>query len=114
MSFNREKIEDLIFGQSGQRRFTQDSPILPDVWIAYCRDISRPVDLLLNPRRESSPPELHKALSERLVKKTDESPNPWSLAYNESYVAADLSFEELICIVLPLSGLRTRSRWCSY
>ena len=33
------------------RRFTQDSPILPDVWLAYAASPSEPQDLLVNPTR---------------------------------------------------------------
>ena len=34
----RERIEELFYGRpEHQRRFTQDFPILPDVWIAYGR-----------------------------------------------------------------------------
>jgi hypothetical protein len=31
----RQDLEQLIFGGSDNRRFTQDSPILPEVWIKY-------------------------------------------------------------------------------
>ena len=42
----RRDIEMLIYGDpEQQRRFTQDFPILPDVWIAYAKslkDTNRP------------------------------------------------------------------------
>ncbi len=33
MSLLRSKVERLIFGDEVRRRFTQDSPVLPEVWI---------------------------------------------------------------------------------
>jgi len=30
-----EYFRDLVYGRSHQRRFTQDSPILPDVFVHY-------------------------------------------------------------------------------
>jgi subtilisin family serine protease len=108
----REKIEELIFGTERYRRFTQDSPILPDVWIEYCRDPSQPLDLLLTPRRESSPAAMSRVLRDRLARER-QSPRwrrrhgtatgPASLAYNESYVVARLFFDEVVRVVLPLT-----------
>src|SRR6185295_9842377 len=62
----RKQLEQLIFGESQVRRFTQDSPILPDVWIEFGRRRGERVDLLLNPYRDVAPGELFKALKARL------------------------------------------------
>ena len=35
----RQDLEELFYGKRDyERRFTQDFPILPDVWFAYARD----------------------------------------------------------------------------
>jgi hypothetical protein len=47
MRLGHRQLEEVIFGKTGFRRFTQDSPILPDVWMAYGLDASEPADLLL-------------------------------------------------------------------
>ncbi len=39
---NEAQLNDLIFGGEGVRRFTQDSPVLPDVWAAYWKDPGSP------------------------------------------------------------------------
>lgn len=108
----REQIEELIFGTERFRRFTQDSPILPDVWIEYSRDPRQPQDLLLTPRREGSPAAVSRVLRHRLARERNTShwkrrhgtaPGRSRLAYNESYVVARLFFDELVRVVLPLS-----------
>ena len=35
VTLTAEKLSELIFGTERFRRFTQDSPVMPDVWIAY-------------------------------------------------------------------------------
>lgn len=114
-------LHDLIFGAGPAQRFTQDSPILPEVWEKYFRKAPRPVDLLLNPHRRSSPGALRQELSERLDAEArfaedsylrSESKN-WrfppfrrarrSMVQNESYVVARLWLDELVRVALPLT-----------
>ncbi len=54
----REQIERLIFGEGAVRRFTQDSPVLPDVWVAYGLAPTEPADLLLTPKWGAAPGKL--------------------------------------------------------
>jgi serine protease AprX len=110
---DRKQLEQLIFGEAQVRRFTQDSPILPDVWIEFGRRRGERVDLLLNPYRDVSPGELFKALKARLksARKTklwnkfhpEDSSSP-EIAYNQSTVVAKLYFDELAQVVLPMTG----------
>lgn len=51
----RSVLEDLIFSRAPMRRYTQDCPILPDVWFEYGRNPLAQVDLLLTPRRGITP-----------------------------------------------------------
>lgn len=108
----REDIEELIFGTERFRRFTQDSPILPDVWIEYSNHPRQPLDLLLTPRRESTPAAVSRVLRERLAR--ERNTPQWRgrhgaaigqahLAYSESTVVARLWFDELVRVVLPLT-----------
>ena len=52
MELKREKIEALLYGGSKTPRFTQDTPILPDVWIAYAAEPSHPRELILTPYQD--------------------------------------------------------------
>jgi hypothetical protein len=59
----REAIEDLIYGGANQRRrFTQDFPVLPDVWIGYGMESRKRLELLLTPHTRSDAPSLTRAL----------------------------------------------------
>ena len=125
---DRKLLEQLMFGTGRVRRFTQDSPVLPDVWLEYAKTPEErtslpssrtrpgepfpPVKLLLTPYREHSTGDVRIELRERLARKREEpaweafrhfsAPLP-RVIYNQSTVAVDLYFEELIRIVLPMT-----------
>jgi subtilisin family serine protease len=105
MSLSPKMMEQLIFGTERQRRFTQDSPVLPDVWLEYNEKPNEPVDLLLTPYRDGQPAELFKQLRERLLQGDSSRRNLQrrEITYNESYVVARLTFEEMIRRALPLT-----------
>ena len=50
LTLSRKDLEDVIFRSPSVRRFTQDSPILPDVWFAYGQaKATERIDLLMVP-----------------------------------------------------------------
>jgi serine protease AprX len=116
MRIEREWLEQLIFGAAAARRYTQDSPILPDVWLRYgTADHDDPlrlsVDLLLTPHRNNSVGDLAKTLGSQLKRARAEPRfeqmhpdyEPIGLAFNQTTVVARLYFEELLQTVLPMS-----------
>ena len=106
---DREQIETLFYGRpEHQRRFTQDFPILPDVWIEYGRAPGARVEVLLTPHNESDAPSAARALRERLALDEDGGSRPRVL-FNESVVLASLTFRELLRCALPLTAWWQRS-----
>ena len=105
MTLTAEQLEELIFGTERFRRFTQDSPVMPDVWIAYGLNPSAKLDLLLTPHVQASAPELGHVLRQRLGgdEMRQDHPAEVRVAYNESYVVAELEFDELVKVALPLT-----------
>jgi hypothetical protein len=108
----RRVLEELIFRIAPLRRFTQDSPVLPDVWFEYGRDPSRRVDLLLTPFRTASPGAVYREVRARLdenigpsdyasLHNTDEHQD---LAYSQSTVVVKAWFDELVRVLLPVSA----------
>jgi hypothetical protein len=130
---DREELEAWLYGHGPRRRRTQDSPILPDVWFAYAltegeaepvlrrerpllqewevadpevHDPAPPVvsgervDLLLRPHDAAGAGALLRALTKRLGPGAKEA----RLARNDVYVAARLTFPELLRCALPLSS----------
>jgi serine protease AprX len=128
MRVERDWLRKLVFALSSTQRFTQDSPILPEVWlsggVAYCRGPEVRVDLLLTPHRESTAGMLARALIESLeaafatpeyaprgsqygpLGRADDAPltkPAWTVSVTQTAVAASLTFEELVTCALPLS-----------
>jgi subtilisin family serine protease len=130
---DRDLMEQLMFGTGRVRRFTQDTPVLPDVWLEYARgpgeagarltaptdatDPHPPVKLLLTPFRDAAAGEVSRVLRERLLVERRTAAwrafghDPGSRArvvYNQSTVAATLYFEDLVRVVLPMTDWWSR------
>jgi serine protease AprX len=102
---DRGELRKWIFGSSENRRFTQDSPVLPEVWLRYGEEPDARQDLLLTPHRNSSAAQLMAALSKRLLEgQLGEDAGEHGLAYNEGYVVAWIDFRQMVRAVIPLSG----------
>jgi serine protease AprX len=115
-SDTRARVDNIIFNET-LRRFTQDSPVLADVWqdymtLALGRQGHERVDLLLEPHRRSSPEALCEALRKRLSsaaekKRRQQLPQQpqksVGLSFNDSHVVVRLSLGELIRTALPLT-----------
>src|SRR6185503_1860037 len=118
----REQLEDLIYRQNGLTRFTQDSPVLPDVWFEFGRTPTARIDLLLNPHYEASPGKVAQVIEERLrVEQKSKAARRFKcddtrgsdIAYNQSTVVVRLCFHELIRVVLPLTPWWTKYVWAN-
>lgn len=111
MALNRSFVEKLMFGTGRARRFTQDSPVLPDVWLAYAGGLEEDhvmrsdrgaLELLLTPYRDAQPGRVRNELIARLPAKGSR------VIYNQSTVMADLQFEEVVLSVLPMTAWWTK------
>lgn len=133
MELKREWIEALVFGDEQSRRYTQDSPILPDVWIRYGLAVAQgkdeAVDLLLTPHLRATAGELFREVMRRMrqerapggrsarlrlvkgvvrgLKGQADLPLPRvphpDVAFNQSTVVARMYIDELIRVALPLT-----------
>ena len=56
----------VLFGAEEDRRFTQDTPVLPEVWVAYATRPLAAQDLLMTPRREATAGAVAAAIRDRL------------------------------------------------
>jgi len=120
IKIDRKELEKLIYGEGGSRRFTQDSPVLPDVWFEFGDKLNGKVDLLLNPHYEASPGRVAQMVEERLAHEAgsqaaDKFPCDGAggsdIAYNQSTVVVRLCFHELVRVVLPLTDWWKRYVW---
>ncbi|HEV3038833.1 MAG TPA: S8 family peptidase [Candidatus Angelobacter sp.] len=86
------------------RRFTQDTPILPEVWMFFADDPDTSREVLLTPHSSSSIQQLVRELRERLAAERKQDKDEIFIAYNESHALVSINFSELIRAVLPLSS----------
>src|SRR5215471_16356549 len=102
----RGLVEQMLLGPPDERRQLQDSPVLADVWIAFAREPDRRLDLLITPHRGSVASEVATTLGSRL----DGSKEDPNIAFLTGIVAATLSFEQLLCVVVPMTEWWLRPR----
>ncbi|MBK8254242.1 MAG: S8 family peptidase [Polyangiaceae bacterium] len=109
----KSALEGLINRSLVASRFTQDSPVLPEVWLDFGTTTDR-LDLLLTPHWNSSATELAAALYQQLSDPHSSSAlSNTKIAYTQSVVAASLTLDELLWRVLPLTRWSQRYllRW---
>ncbi|WP_448030895.1 S8 family serine peptidase [Bradyrhizobium liaoningense] len=103
---------NLIFRTFGHQRFTQDSPILPDVWLAYAKaDKAVRIDIILTPKTGHAPGAIAQSLEQRLLhyhrrsgRSTSTLQSDTMIAYSRSSVVARLTFAELMRVVIPMTS----------
>ena len=95
-----KELEHLLLESTGWQRYTQDSPVFPDVWMEYRGQPNCRQDLLLEPHHQAPAGSLAMAVRARLPALTADH----RLAYAGEYVAIDLTLPELLVAVLPLSS----------
>jgi subtilisin family serine protease len=98
-----------MFGLGHARRFTQDTPILPDVWLKFAEDLNARCELLLTPFGDARPGQVRTLMAERL--KHDAKAADRELIYNQSTVLATLDFDELVRVVLPMTAWWAQALW---
>lgn len=112
---DKEKFTQVLFNQEytsssenfdliKTSRFTQDSPIYPEVWRKYTEVKDTRVDLILTPYWGYSAATLLNRLKENLTILTGaDNIQEWHLATTGENVAAKLTLKELILAALPLT-----------
>lgn len=93
-------VNDILFGTGEKRRYSQDTPILPDVWHRIAANPAAPLDLLISPRQSYSAVEVLMELVDRLSQAEVEKAAPAPL---QSFVAIRLDFAQIIAHLLPLT-----------
>jgi hypothetical protein len=96
-SISRVVVKEILYGAE-QTRFTQDSGIMPEVWIRFAAEPNDKQDLIITPYKERTAAEFAQKLAHLLPPGRDRG-----LAYAEGRAVVRLSFQELILYVLPLS-----------
>ena len=93
----KQWIEDILYGERSNYRYTQDTPVLPDVWYRYAQNGGQKLSLLLTPSRDTSPSFLAGQVGR------PENQDSRRTAFNQTVVVAELTYQEMLREVLPLS-----------
>lgn len=117
---DKEVVSLILFGKGDRQRFIQETPILPDAWQLYAKAPAERHDLLIAPVADWSAiavmREIKALLKTRLEKRKlgdaelVEELARANLAPLQTYVAACLTFEELLAVVLPRTQWTARAR----
>lgn len=100
MSKARRAIEILLYGLGDTRRFTQDIPVLFDVWVQYSLQPRETQSLLLEPWLDT--PAFEVAQSLRALAKASDVPEPRAI-YNRTIIETTVLLRDMIQCVLPLT-----------
>src|SRR4051812_25645679 len=102
---DRSLLRSMIFDGIGGRRFTQDTPILPDVWMAYGAAPDKPQDLLLIPHHEARAGQVAQELRAAVGvlrsagrSRRKRHREAVRIAHMPGIIAANLHFDELISL----------------
>ena len=105
-----ELVDHILLGPADDRRVLQDSPVLGDVWLAYAADPGSIQDLLITPHRDATAAQvaacISKVLASTRVAKLQRGGKPLQsakVAYLQGIVAAQLTFDELLQVLVPLT-----------
>jgi hypothetical protein len=116
-SIPSDLVEHILLGPAGDRRVLQDSPLLGDVWTEYALDPGRVQDILITPHFRATSAGIASLLPAGLAQRrrdrqTNEDNPPRreqdqadhaKIAYLQGLVGARLSFDEVLCILVPLT-----------
>ncbi len=117
---NKDIVALILFGRGDRQRFIQETPILPDVWELFAKSPTERHDVLISPLASCSAVavmrEIKAQLKARIEKKLkgeaevrDELAKA-HIAPLQTYVAACLTFEELLTVVLPRTEWTVKAR----
>lgn len=114
----RAEVEDLVYGDPRGRRFTQRSPVMLDVWMAYALGGPGPHELLLIADRDETAGLLADELAERVLRDPScwpahaagddadlgaEAVDDLGVVATAAVVAVRLTFRQLLRAALPLT-----------
>jgi serine protease AprX len=100
----RSLVEFILLGPEDDRRQLQDSPILGDVWIEYAQNPARRLEVLITPYRENAAAQVARTLRDWLQEDTPPEEDQSAIAYLQGIVAAQLTFGEVMRVVVPMTS----------
>ena len=95
-------VRAIMCGVGTHRRFTQDSPVFPEVWAFFLENgPNAPAKLLIEPWWETPPFEVAGQMRAQM---RDAKFKGTSTVYNRTMLASELTLSDLVHDVIPLTG----------
>jgi serine protease AprX len=88
----------ILFGAGERQRFTQETPVLPEVWQGYAAEPATRQDLLITPMESCAAVAVLRAFRERMSPEAFAAAEPAPL---QSFLSVRLTFDEIVSVVLP-------------
>lgn len=114
VSIHQDLLLHILYGSPDGRRYTQDTPVLPEVWIQCARDIGQPVKGLIVPRYNHQAHHVAEELHERIQRYRNnrnsqiyQTRSGANVADMPGLITLECHFDEVVNVVLPLT------RWWS-
>ncbi|MGX7745098.1 S8 family peptidase [Rhodopseudomonas parapalustris] len=109
-----EIVETILLGPADDRRVLQDSPLLGDVWAAYALDPGARQDVLITPHFKATAADVagmirlgrpiwNRSRDQMIDGHLSRRLASAKIAYLQGLVAAELYFDEVLCILVPLT-----------
>ncbi|HEY5960642.1 MAG TPA: S8 family peptidase, partial [Polyangiaceae bacterium] len=93
----RSLVEFILLGPKDDRRQLQDSPLLGDVWVQFASKPDQALELLITPHKNHAAGEVASKLAE------SDTEGEANIAYLQGIVAASLTFQQVIHLVVPIT-----------
>ena len=105
-------VDLVLLGPADDRRQLQDSPVLGDVWLAYATKPGSKQDLLITPDKRATAGGVARKIAQQLPPRSTSGPSNEraNIAYLQGLVAARLSLQELLRVLVPLTLWWTERR----
>jgi serine protease AprX len=105
-------VDLVLLGPADDRRQLQDSPVLGDVWLAYATKPGSKQDLLITPDKRATAGAVAREIAQQLPPRSTSGPakERANIAYLQGLVAARLSLQELLRVLVPLTLWWTERR----
>ena len=107
VSIHPDLLLSILFGAPNGQRFTQDTPVLPEVWVHYAKSPGQPARGLIVPRKSQQAHNVADELYARLrdyrsVRKLDDR-GALGVSDMPGLVTLNAYFDEVVNVVLPLT-----------
>jgi len=113
IAISTDVVNRILYGSGDRQRYTQETPILPEVWQCYAAYPGKPQDLLITPLKSTSALALLHSVIEGAGDERKALLGRAQFAPLQSFLAARLTFQELNHYLLPRT-LWARTAWKAF